>query len=129
MDEISQHSVDLMVTFLTIFLYISFLSLMHFLIKWEEITKFHIGWTTLIIEMKERNQTTKYEIEELMKMLNAVPNITNNTLIQEALPRIERSTIEPQQIEEAEESEYSDDLENSEENPPSPPITRSRRNR
>lgn len=128
MDEISQHSVDLMVTFLIIFLYISFLSLMHFLIKWEEITKFHIGWTNLIIEMKERNQTTKYEIEELMKMLNAVPTITNNTLIQQALPRIQPSTIETQQIENTEEAEQTEEAEEAEETPPSPPLTRSHRN-
>jgi hypothetical protein len=127
-DEISQHSVDLVVTFLTIFLYISFLSLMHFLIKWEEITRFHIGWTNLIIEMKERNQTTKYEIEELMKMLNAVPTINNNRLIQQALPRIQPSAIETQQIEEAEQTEESEEAEYTEENSPSPPITRSHQN-
>lgn len=101
-DEISQHSVDLVVTFLTIFLYISFLSLMHFLIKWEEITRFHIGWTNLIIEMKERNQTTKYEIEELMKMLNAVPTINNNRLIQQALST-RSAAIETQVIEDTDE--------------------------
>ena len=126
-DEISQHSVDLVVTFLTIFLYISFLSLMHFLIKWEEITRFHIGWTNLIIEMKERNQTTKYEIEELMKMLNAVPTINNNRLIQQALST-RSAAIETQIIEEAEQTEESEEAEYTEENSPSPPITRSHQN-
>ena len=84
-NEISQHSIDLIVTIITILLYISLLSLMHILVKWEEINKFQIGWTKIIIETKERNQTTKYEIEEMMKMLNNIPAITNNTLIQQAL--------------------------------------------
>lgn len=127
MDEISQHTVDLVVTLLTISLYVSFLSLMHFLIKWEEITKFHIGWTNLIIEMKERNQTTKYEIEELMKMLNAVPTITNNTLIQQSLPINQASILETQQMENPESS--SDEESISDSPLPSPPITRSQRNR
>ena len=85
-------------------------------------------WTNLIIEMKERNQTTKYEIEELMKMLNAVPTINNNRLIQQALPRIQPSAIETQQIEEAEQTEESEEAEYTEENSPSPPITRSHQN-
>jgi hypothetical protein len=128
--EISQHTVDLAVTLLTISLYISFLSLMHFLIKWEEITKFHIGWTSLIIEMKERNQTTKYEIEELMKMLNAVPVINQEQLLQ---------TNEPLAIEiETETQTANPDLSSPSPSPspsplpspsPSPPVTRSRYNR
>jgi hypothetical protein len=130
-DEISQHSVDLVVTLLTIFLYISFLSLMHFLIKWEEISRFHIGWTNMIIEIKERNQTTKYEIEELMKMLNAVPMINHRQAIQMNTEPLAIETESPNapDLSSNEESESNNEPSPSPSPSPTPPVTRSRYNR
>jgi len=130
-DEISQHSVDLVVTLLTIFLYVSFLSLMHFLIKWEEISRFHIGWTNMIIEIKERNQTTKYEIEELMKMLNAVPMINHRQAIQMNTEPLAIETESPNapDLSSNEESESNNEPSPSPSPSPTPPVTRSRYNR
>lgn len=81
-EEMSQHTLDLTVTILIVFLYVSFLTLTQFLVKWEQIRKFQLGWTSIIIETKERNQTTKYEIEQLVELfhLNQRKNYTETNI-------------------------------------------------
>ena len=70
LENISKHTLDVLVTFLVVGLYLFIMIFMHVLVKWDEIRKFQLGWTHIIVETKERNQTSKYEIEQMARMLS-----------------------------------------------------------
>ena len=72
LDTISQKSLDVIVTFMLVSIYIIILFLFHILVKCEDIKKIQIGWTNITIDTKEERLTISNEINEMMQSANSL---------------------------------------------------------